>query len=225
MSQVLTSEFPLTSYALTSADGIAILDDALELCEFMYRIREWEVVINITNSASGAFLLNGTYPIVARSQDFDGVVTGIPANEREANTLDLDPSWPGLFGGLLSYSSGSDASFDYSLFRFFEVTTVAGVQTAWRVQAILSAEQSIPATPTTELTTTAQAGYTGSAVDFQIRGHGIDLFESPGGGNWTGTITAIPVAWWPFAPTAGGPDIFDTTTGIQISPNVVSFDP
>ncbi len=213
MSQVLTSKYPLGNYALVGPDGVVDLADDLELMEFLQRISIWEVVVALTHSVDGVFNLNGTYTIVVRSTDVDGTVTNVPSNERDL----VKNNESGVFGGRISYSGAGPSGFNYTLYNRFEVTTIAGVETQWKIQCDMLIGDGLQTLTTFDEPTTPDL----SAVDFQIYGHAVSLFENAAAGNWTGTITATPTDWWPCAPTSGGAPVFDSATGAQINPNVV----
>lgn len=206
MSQILTSEFPLDRYTLSGADGIYDLSTEAELCEFMYRIREWQVDINVANGGVG-WALNGTYTVFTRGTNSNGVQSDILLSERELVLVGL---YPGELGGSILYSAFPD-DLTFNLYTRFQVTTVAGVQTAWQCQCELAINA-------TALGTAATIGST-SAATLTIRGHPVQLYDAAG--TWTGSVTATPITWWASAPTSGGLPVFDTATGAQINPNVV----
>jgi hypothetical protein len=216
MSQVLTSKYPLFRYEVAPIfSGIYDLDDELELMEFLYRIKMWEVVVNVSQVPGGNFFYNGTYQVPTRATNADGVLTNVPLSERDMVRASFD------YGGFITYVTSGTAEFSMEPYSFFEVTRDAGVEIAWRVQTRVRLDETFFGVGPFLLTTEPFIGGVESAADLQIGGHTIPIYEAPVFGVSSGSIIATPIEWWPYAPTSGGLPVFDTATGTQINPNVV----
>lgn len=218
MSQVLTSKYPIYNYTLNglAPDGQVTLPSAEKLMEFVYRIDQWQIDINVTETLDGAFPANGTYFLYTRSGNIDGVDDNVPTSERDL----VVPNVRGI-GGVISLNHLiPNYQFDWNLYENFAVTHSGGAEIAWYIQTAFSLVNTLgKGLDTTKLNISDPV----SAVVCTIYGYPVTLYDIPGGvpSTWTGTITATPKAWWPYAPTSGGAAVFDSVTGSQINPNVV----
>lgn len=221
MSQVLTSKYPISNYTLPDGFGNVELDDELELMEFIDRIQRWQIDLALTHSVNGALPLNGTpRTVYVRSLNQDGLdVDNVPANERD---LVID-SYPYGIGGTNEDNGAVDpgVDFQWNLYSHFQVDRTAEVETAWWIHTLVELSYDKLGV-LAQIGTIDNASHTdSSAVDCQIYGHPVSLFENASAGTWTGTLYATPIAWWARQPTSGGDPVFDSATGAQINPNVV----
>lgn len=207
MSQIVSNEYPRETESIGDYGKVQLLSE-LELAEWTWRVRQWQIDINLDVAGSGPY--NGTYVFDAGGQNIDGVQSAGPATEREITT----ETGSGALGGDFFLSG----SFDLVHLAKLEVVTIADVQVEWYVFTTLNASAGIgPSTLSTTGTSLVPSAATCTIYDRSLQLYDNSDIADP----WTGTVVITPYKWWPYAPSSGGDPVFDEDTGDQINPNVV----
>lgn len=222
MSQTLTQEYPfpkLDRASWVQSNNSFVLDSKYELAEWLWRVKKWEIVVELYDYLDQPHPLNGISVEMGRgayADTYAGNASSIYASEREM--IIPRTEFPGENQGLFLFDPRnqdpppSDGFGPLAVGFDYDVLTTDGIQDYWEVGFYLTSNY-IPGD-------LSSAGGSPSAVVFSMYGKYATLTEDPDF-PITGSITITPTEWWPYAPTSGGDPVFDSSTGAQINPNVV----
>jgi hypothetical protein len=230
MSQLITNEYPgLPTVSFGVLANQFNLDSADQLAEFLWRVRVWQIVVNVTspagpNSNNGTNLMGqwalGT-PYAATTAWF--------SNERDL-VLANDPSWfPSSYPAYPGYPpqqflfgiSDPIGHFEAQFAFEYGFDVASGVQSNWFLSPLVDINDGPGFTSLTTGIDVPHGIVDVSAVAFTLAGKPCNLYENTGLFAYTGNITITPYEWWPYEPTSGGLPVFDSATGLQINPNIV----